>query len=573
MYPPVHAPVSLSCAESAEQIAPPKETVVDCGWGRLIFGQTFDDPARLSAEIQNEAEERRDVAIYVQEPHVVLAHAPQALFLDPSHTFRLPLDGFEEPEAATGSLAIRPAHAQDESRINAIYRGRSMVPVAGGFCARAAGLEGAVLILVACDPATDEPVGVVMGVDHGACFADPESGSSLWALAVDTQARAPGVGRALVIALARHFKSTGRAFMDLSVMYDNQDAIALYRQLGFDQVPVYCVKKKNQINERLFIGPELDSDLNIYAQIIVDEARRRGIAVEVEDAEAGLFKLSLGGRTISCRESLSDLTSAVALSRCDDKSLTHRLLRKAGLNVPAQVMVETVDETVAFYRRHGRIVVKPARGEQGKGVHVDPRHEAAVREAFHAARALSSAVVAEEFVAGRDLRIIVIDGQTVAAAVREPATILGDGLHTIAELIEKQSRRRAAATRGESSIPLDGETQRCVRDAGYGMDEILSEGRLLAVRKTANLHTGGTISDVTPDLHPKLAEAAVRAAAALEMPVVGLDFIVPAVDQETYHIIEANERPGLANHEPAPTAQRFIDCLFPQTRSDGLRRA
>ena len=87
------------------------------------------------------------------------------------------------------------------------------------------------------------------------------------------------------------------------------------------------------------------------------------------------------------------------------------------------------------------------------------------------------------------------------------------------------------------------------------------------VRRTANLHTGGTIHDVTARLHPKLAEAAVRASRALEIPVVGLDFMVPAIDGEDYAIVEANERPGLANHEPQPTAERFIDLLFPQTRS------
>lgn len=557
---------------SSENRPSQEEAVINCGWGRLIFGQTFDDPERLAAEIQNEGEGRRDVAFYVQEPHVVLAHAPQALFLDPSHTFRLPLATFEEPDVRANGIAIRSARPDDEGRINAIYAERNMVPVAKGFIARCADPSFPVRILVAADPGSDEVAGVVMGIDHARSFNDPENGSSLWALAVDTQARLPGIGTRLVVALAHDFKAAGRAYMDLSVMYDNQDAIDLYKKLGFLQVPVYTVKKKNPINERLFIGPSLDNDLNIYAQIIVEEARRRGIAVDVEDAEAGLFRLSLGGRTISCRESLSDLTSAVAMSRCDDKRLTHRVLRKAGLKVPAQLQVGTADEAAAFLREHGRIVVKPARGEQGRGVYVDLRGEAAVREAFAAACAVSDTVVAEEFVSGMDLRIIVIGGEVVAAAVREPATIVGDGVHAIGDLIEKQSRRRAAATRGESSIPLDVETERCVADSGHAMQDILPEGEALAVRKTANLHTGGTMSDVTPGLHPVLADAAVQAAAVLEMPVVGLDFLVPAVNGETYCVIEANERPGLANHQPAPTVEKFVDFLFPQTRADWLKR-
>jgi D-alanine-D-alanine ligase-like ATP-grasp enzyme len=155
----------------------------------------------------------------------------------------------------------------------------------------------------------------------------------------------------------------------------------------------------------------------------------------------------------------------------------------------------------------------------------------------------------------------------VAAAVRRPARIVGTGRHTIKQLIQKQSRRRAAATGGESRIPLDSETRRCVAEQGYDLDDILAAEFRLEVRKTANLHTGGTIHDLTADLHPELARAAQEAARAINIPVVGLDFLVKDVKKPEYVIIEANERPGLANHEPQPTAQKYIDLLFPQTVS------
>ncbi|KJS42844.1 MAG: GNAT family acetyltransferase, partial [Rhodospirillaceae bacterium BRH_c57] len=126
--------------------------------------------------------------------------------------------------------------------------------------------------------------------------------------------------------------------------------------------------------------------------------------------------------------------------------------------------------------------------------------------------------------------------------------------------------RRAAATGGESRIPLDAETERCALDAGFALDDVPPEGAEVTVRKTANLHTGGTIHDVTDQIHPALVRAAVRAAHALDIPVVGLDLLVPDIGGPDHVIIEANERPGLANHEPQPTAERFIDLLFPQTR-------
>ncbi len=543
-----------------------RSSIVDCGWGRLIFAQTFDDPSRIANALQDETQGRRDIAFYVSEPHLVLAQAPQALFLDPSHTFRLDLTGAKIKRSATAGISIRKARRGDEAGINAIYASHGMVPLRQSYIANL-DPAGPVRIMVAEDKSNKRVAGVVMGVDHAVACGDPENGASLWALAVDMRSALPGIGQKLVLGLAAAHQAAGRSFMDLSVMHDNTEAIALYQKLGFKQVPVFSVKMKNQINERLFIGPEPEDTLNIYATIITDEARRRGISVEIEDAEAGLFKLSLGGRSINCRESLSDLTSGVAMSRCDDKALTHRLLSAAGVDVPRQQTVASESEATAFLKRHGRVVIKPARGEQGSGVAVDLRSERSVITAFRQARALSDRVLAEEFVEGEDLRIIVIAGKVVAAAVRKPAGIVGDGKHSIMALIDKQSRRRSAATKGESRIPLDAETERCVRQAGHSLHDILPEGEVLAVRKTANLHTGGTIHDVTERLHPTLAEVASKAAGVLDMPVVGFDLIVKAPDQPHYRFIEANERPGLANHEPAPTAEKFVDLLFPQTKA------
>jgi GNAT-family acetyltransferase (TIGR03103 family) len=544
------------------------EAVVDCGWGRLLFGQTFQSPERLAAALRDETSGERDVALYIRDPQVVLAQSPQDLFIDPSLTFRLALDVALQEDRIPGIRIERVYSGDALQDVNRIYLARQMVPLRDGFFEQVDGCED-LQFLVARNEEDGRIIGCVSGVDHRLAFSDVDNGSSLWALAVDPQCAQPGVGRALVLALARRFQQAGRAFMDLSVMHDNEQAISLYRSMGFQQVPVYCIKRKNAINEPLFTGQRPDEALGPYASIITEEACRRGILVEIVDAEAGMFRLSLGGRVINCRESLTDATSAVALTRCDNKALTHRLLSQAGLCVPAQSEVSSTDEALDFLRNYERIVIKPARGEQGNAVAVDLRDTDDVIAAYELAASTGDTVLAEEFRAGMDLRIVVINNEVVAAALRLPAAIIGTGRHSVRELISRQSRRRRAATDGESEIPIGEETLRCLSEAGLTLSDVPEVGQEIVVRKTANLHTGGTLQDVTKQLHPRLEAAALKAARALEIPVVGLDLIITAPESPRYVIIEANERPGLANHEPQPTAERLLDFLFPATASYG----
>jgi GNAT-family acetyltransferase (TIGR03103 family) len=542
-----------------------ENAVVDCGWGRLIFAQTFADSAAMVATLREEQPNRRDIALYVSDPHVAVSLAPQEVFLDPSHTFRLWLDRYQPAHLRTRGFIIRLLNSpEDAEAVHNLYIRRHMVPPSAEFLweHRASRL---LTYLLAVDTDDGHVLGVVTGVDHKTAFEDPDSGSSMWALAVDPQASVPGIGQALVRQLAEHYQARCRAYLDLSVMHDNTQAIRLYQKLGFERVPVFALKHKNPHNEPLFTGDNVGENLNPYARIIIREAQKRGIYIQVIDAEGGYFELSFGGRSIVCRESLTELTTAIAMSRCDDKTTTHRLLREAGLRVPSQISVDNEQQALDFLNECGSVVVKPARGEQGAGISVDVRDADSLRMAISEARTVCDKVILEEYVSGDDLRIIVIGEEVVAAAVRKPAQIIGNGKDSVRTLIEKQSRRRAAVTCGESRIPLDRETERCVNEAGYELDSVLPESECLQVHKTANLHTGGTIHDVTTRLHKTLRTAAIDAARAIGIPVTGLDFIVPAVDGPEYAIIEANERPGLANHEPQPTAERFIDLLFPQT--------
>jgi GNAT-family acetyltransferase (TIGR03103 family) len=560
-------------ASEREESTVTSNCALNVGWGRLIFGQTFDSLPDLVDTLREEGPDRRDIAVYVEDPHVLLSHAPQEVFLDPSHTFRLNLASYRPSERPPAGFVVRTlASGADADAINRIYASRGMVTVPLEFF-QSARAPDPLTYLVAEDEATGRIIGTVTGVDHGLAFDDPQFGASLWCLAVDPQARQPGIGEALVRRLAEHFAEKGAAFLDLSVMYDNVQAIALYEKLGFERVTFFTVKRKNPINEKLFAGPEQGEGYNPYAQIIINEARRRGILVEPVDPAGGFFRLAFGARTVRCRESLSELTSAVAMSICDDKSITRRIVAEAGVRVPAQLTTSApMEEIAGFLKRHGRLVVKPARGEQGQGVSVGVASLDELDAAIAEARKFANEVLVEECVAGEDVRLVVINFKVVAAAIRRPATVIGDGRSTVFELIEAQSRRRAAATSGESRIPNDAETERTVRDAGMAMDSVLPAGHELRVRRTANLHTGGTIHDITDMVHPTLVDAAIKVARAIDIPVVGVDLMVTSPTGPDYAFIEANERPGLANHEPQPTAERFIDLLFPLAIPAGVRQ-
>ena len=540
---------------------------INCGWGRLIMAHTFSDPKELAASLRAEEPDQRDIAFYVHEPHVLLAAAPQELFLDPSDSFRLDLPTYRNAREQRHGFTIRRlSDSRSAEAINRLYLSRDMAPAPAEFFMEERD-HNAMPVFIAVDDASGAVIGAVTGIDHVEAFGDSNGACSLWCLVVAPDATHPGVGEALVRRLSELFKARGRLTLDLSVMHDNEGAIALYRKIGFYRVPFFTVKRKNPRNEKLFIGPTPTQDLNPYARIIVDEARRRGIHTRIIDVEGGFFELTWGGRSVRCRESLCEFTSAVAMSICDDKATTRRIVATAGIVTPRQIDADDEEGLAAFLADNGSVVVKPARGEQGRGISVDVRDLEEVKSAIAYAHQYDDDVLVEECVIGDDLRIVVIDFAVVAAAIRKPAQIVGDGVTSAIDLITAQSRRREAATHGESRIPVDAETERCLAAEGLKLTDIPAKNQVVRVRKTANLHTGGTLHDVTDELHPALAEAAIKAARAIDIPLTGIDLIVKDPTGPDYCFIEANERPGLANHEPQPTAERFIDMLFPLSAS------
>ena len=542
-----------------------EDTCIDCWWWNLIFWHTYKDQEKIIKDTCNERRWKRNLALYIKNPHVLLSIAPQKLFLDPSHTYRLWFDKIQFIPEINKSIVVRQLLKEsDLNAINEIYKKRKMVTLPNSFLKRAK-TKKCINIFVAESVESWEIIWVIMWIDHHFAYKDPEWGSSFWALAIDNQANVPWAWMALVKFLIDFYIWRWRNFLDLSVMYNNIWAIWLYEKMWFERVPVFTIKHKNIINEKLYSGTSGESDVNIYAQIIIDEARKRGIDSEITNETDSSFKLKHWWKEVNCYESLTDMTSAIALKRCEDKVLTSRLLRQAWLNTPDQIVISEFKNWLDFFKKYKRVVIKPLIWEQWQWISVDIRKEINFEKAFKFAKKYHNKVIIEQYVEWMDLRVIVINHKVEAWAIRRPPEIIWTWEHTIKTLIQKLSRRRSSATGWESKIPLDTETKRCIINEWFDLDDILEKWKVLQIRKTANLHTWWTIHDVTDELSDKLIKVSEEASYVLDIPVTWLDLLVPNVNWDDYVIIEANERPWLANHEPQPLAERFIDFLFPQT--------
>ena len=249
-----------------------------------------------------------------------------------------------------------------------------------------------------------------------------------------------------------------------------------------------------------------------------------------------------------------------------DKRLTQHVLDAAGLRVPVQQLAGNADDNLAFLEEHGAVVVKPVDGEQGQGVAVNLGTLEEINQAVEQAQRFDSRVLLESYHPGLDLRIVVIGFEVVAAAIRHPAQVIGDGKHSIQALIEAQSRRRQAATGGESRIPLDEETERTLRASGLTTTACCRLDNALPCAAPPTC-TPAARSKTSPSACIRCWQTPPCAPRALDIPVVGLDLMVRDAEQPDYVIIEANERVGLANHEPQPTAERFVDLLFPHSQA------
>jgi cyanophycin synthetase len=322
--------------------------------------------------------------------------------------------------------------------------------------------------------------------------------------------------------------------------------------------------------ERLAFGPSTTA--------ILEEAVSRDIPF-IRLSSGSLVQLGQGVHQQRIRATMTSKTSALAVDIAGDKDMTTRLLSSAGLPVPKQDTVRTADGAVAAARRIGYpVVVKPLDGNHGRGVCLDLQSEDEVREAFVVAEGESRRgyVIVESFVVGRDYRCLIVGGRMQAIAERVPAHVVGDGTHTVRELVEitnADPRRGVGHEKVLTKIRVDEAAEQLVHDQGFSMDAAPPEGTMVKLALTGNMSTGGISIDRTFDAHPDNVEIAEEAARLIGLDVAGIDFICPDIAAPVREtggaICEVNAAPGFRMHthptigEPQFIAEPVIDLLFP----------
>jgi cyanophycin synthetase len=310
---------------------------------------------------------------------------------------------------------------------------------------------------------------------------------------------------------------------------------------------------------------------------IVKAARARKIPVLRLTPKGSLVQLGYGIHQKRILASETSYTSAIAVDLCQEKSLTNMMLRQVGVPVPDGDNAASADEAWQIAKEIGTpVVVKPADGNQGKGVSVNLNSETEVREAYHIASDFGSTVLVERFLEGHDFRLLVINGKLEAASRRDPAHVIGDGRHTVAELMEilnQDPRRRPGHGGILTRVVANEAVKLTLQQQAMHLDSVPEPGQIVRLRRNSNLSTGGTASDVTDQVHTSNARLAELAAQILSLDVAGIDIVCRDIcrplSEQNGGIVEVNAAPGLRMHlhpsdgQPRDVGKPIVDMLYP----------
>lgn len=334
----------------------------------------------------------------------------------------------------------------------------------------------------------------------------------------------------------------------------------------------YDIQRMRELRESERLGPSTGS--------IVDEAIARDIPW-IRLNKSSLVQLGYGKNQVRFRATMTEKTSSIAVDIAGNKDETKRLLSDAAIPVAKGVTVSTLEDVHHAIKSVGfPLVFKPIDGNHGKGATINVKTEEEAIAAFEYAKEYSRRIIVERFITGYDFRVLVIDHKMVAAALRVPANVKGDGKLTVLELIDKENqdpRRGYGHENVLTEIIVDRDTLDLLEKVGYTLETIVPKGEIVYLKSTANLSTGGTSIDVTDQVHPQNVFNCERISRIIGLDICGIDIMAKNLTEPLTEnggvIIEVNAAPGFRMHLapseglPRNVAAPVIDMLYPPGKS------
>lgn len=353
---------------------------------------------------------------------------------------------------------------------------------------------------------------------------------------------------------------------------------------------IFAAKSAVSICEALIAGTDynLEEDIQTLRELreeerlgpstgsVVEEAVKRNIPF-IRLNKRSLVQLGYGVNQKRIQATVASTTSSIAVEIACNKEDTKLLLESAEIPVPKGRVCYDEEELQATVAKFGYpLVTKPLNGNHGKGATTDLNNWEDLVTGFEAAKFYSRGIIVEKFITGFDYRILVIDYKFIAAAKRTPASIIGDGKHTIQELIDivnSDPRRGYGHEKVLTSIKVDKFTEQILEDKNYTLETVIEKGQELLLKPTANISTGGTAEDVTDHVHPSNIIMCERIARIIGLDMCGIDIMAPdlsvPITENGGAILEVNAAPGFRMHLepteglPRNVAEPVIDMLYP----------
>jgi cyanophycin synthetase len=370
---------------------------------------------------------------------------------------------------------------------------------------------------------------------------------------------------------------------NIIVEYKSEEGMRYLLRAAVDLVEALTRGEEFPLEERIKEAREIvaDFELGPSTRSIVDAAARRGIPW-FRVGEDSFVHLGYGKNRRFIQAAMGEKTSAIAVEAAGDKEFTKLLLRQVSIPVPRGEVVKTEEDAIDALDHIGvPVVVKPLDGRQGLGVSLYISTPEQMKQAFAVAREYSEKVLVEELFVGNNYRVLVVDHRMIAASERMPAHVVGDGQHTIAELIEIANRNPMRGHGHEkplTQIKVDEIITAYLCKAGLSLNDVPPVGDTVLLRESINLSTGGTAKDVTDIVHEEVREMCERAARVVGLDICGIDLVTrdiaapverSGVGQTGGGIIELNAAPGLRMHlypsegKPRDVGGAIIEMIYP----------